>query len=640
MTMSSPSFELPPLLAGISAPEDVRKLAPEQLPRLAEEIRTVLIRTLSQTGGHLAPNLGIVELSIALHIVFETPRDKILFDVSHQSYVHKLLTGRAPMLHTIRQFGGLSGFAKRSESPHDAYGAGHAGTALSAGLGMAAARDLQGDDYHVVSVAGDGAFTCGTTLEALNNISTTTRRFIVILNDNEWSIDRNVGALAHYFAGLQATETFTWLRDKSRQFLERLAGAEVKKQAEKLIVAARGLISPSSFFEHLGLTYYGPIDGHDLGKLCKILRIIKSRNELAILHIITEKGRGYKPALDNPSKFHGVGKYEIANGNVCASPVPTYSEQFARCLIRMAEDDPKITAITAAMPTGTMLNLFREQFPKRFYDVGIAEEHAALFACGLAAQGFKPYVAIYSTFMQRCVDMIEHDAALQALPVKFCMDRAGLSPNDGPTHHGLFDIAMLRCIPGLVLMQPKDEAEFARMLKTMNEYNDGPAAIRYPRGAGEGVPVPGRPESIPVGRAEILHDGAGVAIFALGNQCRTAEKVRGLLRGRGVDAAVVNARFVSPLDGECLRVFAAKCALFCTLEDHVVSGGFGSAVLEYLNACNLRVPLEIVGWPDAFVEHGSDRLLREKYGLTPEAIAERILGRLEGGSPAAPPPSA
>lgn len=625
--MSSPSFELPPLLSGINDPKDLRNLTLDQLPALASEIRSVLIHSLSETGGHLAPNLGIVELSIALHRVFSTPRDKILFDVSHQAYVHKMLTGRASELHSIRQFGGISGFTKRSESPHDAYGAGHAGTALSAGLGMAAARDMQGDDYHVIAVAGDGAFTCGTTLEALNNISPTTRRFIVILNDNEWSIDRNVGALSQYFAGLQATETFTWLSDKSKRLLERLAGSEAKKQAEKLIVAARGLISPYSFFEHLGLTYYGPIDGHDINKLCKILKIIKMRNEPVILHILTEKGRGYKPALENPSKFHGVGKYNVENGAVRPSSLPTYSEQFARSLIRMAEDDPKITAITAAMPTGTMLNLFREHFPKRFFDVGIAEEHAALFACGMAAQGLKPYVAIYSTFMQRCIDMIEHDAALQKLPVKFCMDRAGLSPDDGPTHHGLFDIAMLRCIPDLLIMQPKDEAELACMLKTMNEYNDGPSAIRYPRGCGRGVAMPKCPTPLPIGKAEVLWEGKDVAIFALGNQCATAEHVRNLLAEQHIDAAVINARFVNPLDTECLRHYAETCPLLCTLEDHVISGGFGSAVLEELNRQNICVPTEVIGWPNEFIEHGSDTILREKHGLTPEAIAERIVSR-------------
>ncbi len=625
---NSPSSELPPLLRQIRGPEDVKKLDAAQLPALAEEIRSVLIATLSKTGGHLAPNLGIVELSIALHTVFSTPRDKILFDVSHQSYIHKMLTGRAPLLHTIRQFGGLSGFMKRSESPHDAFGAGHAGTALSAGLGMAAARDLEGDDYHVVSVAGDGAFTCGTTLEALNNIASTTRRFLVILNDNEWSIDRNVGALSHYFASLQATETFSWLRDKSEKFLERLAGAEAKKQARKLISTARGLISPFSFFEHLGLTYYGPIDGHDIAKLCKILRIIKQRNEPAILHILTEKGRGYTPALENPSKFHGVGQYDVENGKVRLSSIPTYSEQFARALVRLAEDDPKIAAITAAMPTGTMLNLFRERFPKRFYDVGIAEEHAALFACGLAAQGFKPYVAIYSTFMQRCVDMIQHDAALQSLPVKFCMDRAGLSPDDGPTHHGLFDIAMMRAIPNLVLMQPRDEAELARMLRTMNDYSDGPSAVRYPRGAGTGAPVDPCPEPLPIGKAETLRDGDDVALFALGNQCDVALKAAQILETRGISAAVVNARFVKPIDSECLLRYADKTRLLATLEDHVVTGGFGSAALECLNAAGAVTPLCRIGWPDAFIEHGADSILRAKYGLTPEAVADRLQQQL------------
>lgn len=623
-TQPSVSSELPPLLSAIHSPEDLKALPAEALPALAQEIRTLLIDTLSHTGGHLAPNLGVVELSIALHRVFSTPRDKILFDVSHQSYIHKLLTGRAERFATLRQFGGLSGFMKRSESPHDAFGAGHAGTALSAGLGMAAARDLLGDDYHVVSVVGDGSFTCGTTLEGLNNLSTTTKKFILILNDNEWSIDRNVGALSNYFSSLQQTETYDWLRSHTKAIIEKLAGREARQQVSKLVHAAHALITPLSFFQELGLSYYGPIDGHNIDKLEKILRIVSKQATPAIVHIITEKGRGYEPAAANPTKFHGIGQYNIADGSTGRSTRITYSETFGQSLCRMAADDPRIVAITAAMPSGTKLELFRDRFPRRFFDVGIAEEHAALFACGLATQGFRPYLAVYSTFMQRCVDMIAHDAALQKLPVRFCMDRAGLSPDDGPTHHGLFDIAMLRAIPNLILMQPKDEAELSAMLCTMNGIESGPSAIRYPRGAGEGVALPPHPEPLPIGKAEQLSEGSDVALIALGNMNALAAAVRTELEAGGLSCAHINARFVCPLDSECLLRQARRCRLLVTLEDHVISGGFGSAVLEALNEQGCSTPLLRVGWPDTFITHGREEQLRAQHGLTPEALVHRI----------------
>lgn len=625
---SSEPGALPPLLAGIHSPEDVKALPAGELGGLAQEIRDFLVDTLSRTGGHLAPNLGVVELSIALHRVFQTPRDKILFDVSHQSYVHKLLTGRADRFDTLRCFGGLSGFMKRSESEHDAYGAGHAGTALSAALGMAAARDLAGDDYNVVAVVGDGAFTCGTTLEGLNNISTTTKRFILILNDNEWSIDRNVGALSEYFSSLQQTETYDWLRQHAKTIIEKIAGREARQQVSKLVHAAHGVVNPLSFFNELGLTYYGPIDGHNIAKLEKVLRIIAKQTTPAVLHIITEKGRGYAPAAENPTKFHGIGKYNVEDGSTRKGDTITYSEAFGRTLTALAADDPAITAITAAMPSGTKLDLFRERFPRRFYDVGIAEEHAALFACGLATQGLKPYLAVYSTFMQRCVDMMIHDAALQNLPVRFCMDRAGLSPDDGPTHHGLFDIAMMRAIPGLIMMQPKDEAELAAMLATMNGINDAPSAIRYPRGCAEGVPMPAVPESLPIGKAEVLGQGSDVCLLALGNMNAVAAEVRNALGRQGLSCGHVNARFITPLDAACILQQAAQCRLLVTLEDHVITGGFGSAVLELLNEQRCATPLLRIGWPDAFIEHGKEPLLRAKYGLTAEAITSSILSRL------------
>ena len=629
MTMpNSPSSDLPPLLAGIHSPGDVKKLPADKLDELAGEIRRTLIHTLARTGGHLAPNLGLVELSIALHRVFETPRDKILFDVSHQCYIHKLLTGRAESFHTLRQHGGISGFCKRSESVHDAYGAGHAGTALSAGLGMAAARDLARDDYHVISVVGDGAFTCGTTLEGLNSIATTTRKFILILNDNEWSIDRNVGALSAYFASLQETDTYAWLRRNTKAIIEKIAGESARKQVSKLVRAAHGIITPLSFFQELGLSYYGPVDGHDIKRLEKILRIASRNDGPVIIHVITQKGRGYEPASTDPTKFHGIGKYNVEDGSTSKGKIISYSEAFGTHLTRLAADDPAITAITAAMPTGTRLDIFREQFPKRYFDVGIAEEHASLFACGQATQGLKPYLAVYSTFMQRCVDMIQHDAALQKLPVRFCMDRAGLSPDDGPTHHGLFDIAMMRCIPDLVMMQPRDEAELGHMLATMNGINDRPSIIRYPRGNGEGVGMPAELTPLPIGKAEKLAGGSDITLLALGNMNGYAARVRELLAAQGISAAHVNARFVCPLDAESIMQQAAETRLIVTLEDHVIAGGFGSAVMELLNEQGCTTPVLRIGWPHQFIEHGREDQLRSKYGLTPEAMTATILNRL------------
>ena len=622
---NSPSSDL---LGSISSPQDLKNLPAEQLPALAEEIRRTLIHTLSETGGHLAPNLGLVELSMALHRVFSTPRDKILFDVSHQCEVHKLLTGRAARFNTIRQHGGLSGFCKRSESEHDAYGAGHAGTALSAGLGMAAARDLAGDDYHVISVVGDGAFTCGTTLEGLNSIATTTRKFILILNDNEWSIDRNVGALSHYFSSLQETDTYAWLRERTKTIIEKLAGEAARKQVSKLVHAAHSIITPLSFFQELGLSYYGPVDGHDTRRLEKILRIAARHNGPVIIHVITEKGRGYAPAATNPTKFHGIGQYNVEDGSTSKGKVISYSEAFGTHLSTLAADDPAITAITAAMPTGTRLDIFRSHFPKRYYDVGIAEEHAALFACGMATQGLKPYLAVYSTFMQRCVDMIQHDAALQNLPVRFCMDRAGLSPDDGPTHHGLFDIAMMRAIPRLIMMQPKDEAELGHMLATMNGIDDQPSLIRYPRGAGEGVPTPDTLQPLPIGKAELIHQGTDITLLALGNMNGYAATVRTMLEAQGISCAHLNARFICPLDADTILQQAAATRLIVTLEDHVIAGGFGSAVMELLNERRSSTPVLRIGWPNQFIEHGREDQLREKYGLTPAGICQSILNQL------------
>jgi len=611
------------LLQGIHSPADVKALPEADLPMLAEEVREALIRVLSQTGGHLGPNLGVVELSIALHRVFDTPKDKILFDVSHQGYVHKLLTGRQTRFDTIRQYEGLNGFLLRTESEHDCYGAGHAGTALSAALGMAVGRDISGSDEHIVCVAGDAAFTCGVSFEALNNIAST-KRMIVVLNDNEWSIAKNVGAVAEYLNRIVANPSYAHLHDKAAQFVEWLGGKTARKLAGKFEAGMKNLIAPSVIFEDLGLRYYGPIDGHDINLLTQTFEFLKTQTEPVILHILTKKGKGYAPALEKPDKFHGLGKFHQDTGETAASSTPTYSELLGRTLADFADRDNRITAITAAMPSGTGLIHFAQRHPRRFFDVGIAEEHAALFACGLATQGLKPFLAIYSTFMQRAYDMIIHDIALQNLDVALCMDRAGLSGDDGPTHHGLFDIGYLRPVPGLVHMQPKDEDEFVDMLWTMAHYK-GPIAIRYPRGAGTGVKPKSQPKILEIGKAEVLRHGKRVALFGLGNMCEVALEAADLLAAQGIDAAVINPRWIKPLDTATLEFFARGCDVICTLEDHVLHNGFGCSVMEFLSERHITTPVVRVGWPDEFVEHGTVPILREKHGLTAKAAVAKIL---------------
>jgi 1-deoxy-D-xylulose-5-phosphate synthase len=630
-TMTSASSEPPalgPLLQSIQSPDDVKNLADDELISLAAEIRHSLITSLSKTGGHLGPNLGVVELTIAMHRVFSTPRDKFVFDVAHQGYVHKMLTGRAKQIHTIRTYKGLNGFLLRSESEHDAYGAGHAGTALSAALGMAAARDLAGGDNHVVAVAGDAAFTCGPTLEALNNIAETTRRFIVVLNDNEWSIDKNVGAIARYFNDLQTHHTFAAVRAKAAEFVEKVAGKAARTLAHKMEESAKNLLFPNVLFEKFGLRYYGPIDGHDLPLLVRTFEHLKTLHEPVVLHIITEKGRGYQPAIDNPGKFHGLGTYQIDDGSTETSTTPTCSDIFGRTVTDLAKKDPKIVAITAAMPGGTKLEIFKNELPDRYFDVGIAEEHAALFACGLATEGFRPFLAIYSTFMQRAYDMIIHDMALQGLPVRLCMDRGGLSGDDGPTHHGLFDIGYLRHIPGIIHMQPKDEDEFADMLHTMAAHDAGPSAIRYPRGAIRGTPVKKRPQLLQIGKAEVVADGTDVALLGLGTMFEMAERTKAMLEAKGLSAALINPRFIKPLDTTVIEEYARKCRVVCTFEDHVLMHGFGAAVIEHLHSAAIQTPVERIGWPDEFIEHGKPDTLRELHGLTAGAAVVKILARL------------
>ena len=612
------------LLESIHSPADLKRLNDAQMAELAEEIREFLIQTLSKTGGHLGPNLGVVELTLALHTVFNTPEDKLLFDVSHQAYIHKILTGRRDRFETMRQPGGLNGFMLRTESEHDCYGAGHAGTALSAALGMAVARDLSGGKEHVIAVAGDAAFTNGISFEALNNIAEQTKRLIIVLNDNEWSIDRNVGAIARYFHRIVTNEHYKNLHDSARRIVQKLGGKtalEVVRRAEE---AAKSMLWPSILFEEFGLEYFGPIDGHNLPLLVESFRFLKAADHPVLLHVLTQKGRGFQPALDGQKKFHGLGPYDPETGETKPAGQLTYAEVFANTLVELANHDEHIVAITAAMPNGTGLDLFRPHHPKRYFDVGIAEEHAVVFAAGMATRGYRPFCAIYSTFLQRAFDPIVHDVCLQKLPVVFCMDRAGLSGDDGPTHHGVFDISYLRGIPEIVLMAPKDEDELADMMKTAVEL-PGPSAIRYPRGVGTGVERKAEPQAIPVGKAEVLEDGSDVAILGLGPMITLARELAERLERDGYSAAVINPRFVKPLDTEMLGEYSRRVAAFVTFEDHVKMGGFGLAVIEALEEMGSAVPVVRIGWPDHFIEHGKVNDLRAKYGLTVEAAQAQVL---------------
>ncbi len=621
------------LLDRIAGPADLKALAPEALPQLAQEIRDEIIQVTARNGGHVGPNLGVVELTIALHRVFNTPEDQFVFDVAHQGYVHKLLTGRhGEFFRKLRQSGGASGFLYRAESPHDAFGAGHAGTALSAALGMATARDLHGTGEHVVAVCGDAAFTCGITLEALNNIVTSTKRLIVILNDNEWSIAKNVGAISAYLNRLSTNPTYNKLHHDIEGFFKSFpTGVEMNRVYHKWKRETKDFLVGSSLFEKFGLRYLGPVDGHNIDLLAKNLEFAKQCDVPVLIHVLTKKGRGLDAAVTSPEKFHGASPFDPLTGESRPSAPgtpPNYQDVFGRALVRFARADRRIVGITGAMPSGTGLSHLAAEVPAQFFDVGIAEEHAAIFAAGLATKGIRPVVAIYSTFLQRAYDPIIHDICLQNLPVTFCMDRAGLSPNDGPTHHGLFDLAYLRCVPNAVVMQPKDEDELVDMLHT-GVTHSGPAFIRYPRGAGTGVPIKDTPTVLPIGRAEVLREGTDITIWALGSMVPDALRLADRLQAaEALSVGVVNARFAKPLDRALLLRHAAATPLIVTMEDHVLAGGFGSAVIETLQEAGIPAAVERIGWPDKFVEHGSSvETLRAAYGLAPDDIHQRVLTR-------------
>ena len=622
------------LLDTIHSPADVKKLDAARLPELAEEIRERVINATSRNGGHIGPNLGVVELTLALHRVFDTPKDRFVFDVSHQGYVHKLLTGRNDeRFDNIRKSGGLSGFLAREESEHDCYGAGHAGTALSAALGMATARDKRGTDENVVALCGDAAFTCGITMEALNNIAASTRKLIVILNDNKWSIAKNVGAIPRYFNELITNPIYNRLNDDLEAFLHKVPGGDsLINFGSKWKRETKDFFVSSSLFETYGVRYIGPIDGHDLDQVTHYLEFAKKAEQPVLLHVLTTKGKGYDVAIENPERFHGASPFDINTGKGAPTKPgtpPKYQNVAGETAITLARADSRVIGITAAMPSGTGLNLLEEALPDQFFDVGIAEEHAVLFAAGMATSGMRPICAIYSTFLQRAYDPIIHDVAIQNLPVLFCLDRAGLSPNDGPTHHGLFDFAYLRCIPNTVVMAPADEDELADMMAA-GVAHDGPAFIRYPRGNAEGVERKATPEALPLGKAQRRQEGAAVDIWAIGAMVAEAEKLAARLSDYGVGAGVVNARFVKPLDHEMLAESATSHKLIVTMEDHVKAGGFGAAILEALQEGGHAIPVERIGWPDTFVDHGSSvGQLREASGLDADAIFRQVYGRIE-----------
>jgi 1-deoxy-D-xylulose-5-phosphate synthase len=615
------------LLETINTPNDLKKLSLEQLPLLAEEVRQFLLQTVSSTGGHLGSNLGTVELTIALHYCFDSPNDKIIWDVGHQAYTHKILTGRRDAFHTQRQYKGLSGFPKRSESEHDAFGVGHASTSISAGLGMAAAADLAGTKNHAIAVIGDGSLTGGMAFEALNQAGHLKKNLIVILNDNEMSISKNVGAFSAFISRKMTGRYFRDLKKEMQGLLKSIPaiGTDILHFARKAENSLKGFLTPGALFEALGFDYLGPLDGHDLPQLVEVFNNINQLDGPLLVHVMTTKGKGYKPAEDTPAKYHGVGVFDIATGK--GAPKPTamsYTDVFGETLVALAEQDPKIVAITAAMPDGTGLNTFAERFPQRFFDVGIAEQHGMTFAAGLAADGFRPVTAIYSSFVQRAYDQVFHDICLQKLPVTIAMDRAGLVGDDGPTHHGVFDISYLRHLPGLTMMAPKDENELRHMLKTA-VYSGVPMALRYPRGTGYGVEMDAELYELEIGRGELLLEGSDLCIIAIGSTVYPALEAAEVLGRKGFSVGVVNARFVKPLDAELISSVAARTGRIVTVEENALQGGFGSAVLEMLYDRGLQnVKVKRLGIPDRYIEHGSQAQLRKDVGIDAEGIAAAV----------------
>ena len=631
-----------PMLDRVRLPADMRDLSIADLKQLADDVRQETIDTVSVTGGHLGAGLGVVELTVALHHVFDTPRDKLIWDVGHQCYPHKLLTGRRDRIRTLRQGGGLSGFTKRSESEYDPFGAAHASTSISAGLGFAIGRDLQGGDFNVVAVIGDGALSGGMAYEAMNNAGASNSRLIVILNDNEMSISQPVGALSNYLARLLSSQSYMSLRDMGKRLTAKF-GKTVEDSVTRAVEHARGYITHGTLFEELGFYHIGPVDGHNLDVLVPVLKNLKSTTEGPILlHVITRKGHGYQPAEVASDRLHGVVKFDVASGKQAKPPsnAPSYTKVFAQSLIKEARKDPSIIAITAAMPTGTGLDQFAKEFADRCFDVGIAEQHAVTFAAGLAAQGLKPFCAVYSSFLQRGYDQIVHDCAIQKLPVRFALDRAGLVGADGPTHAGAFDVAYLACIPHLVIMSPSDEAEMVHMVATAAAYDEGPIAFRYPRGDGVGIEIPEDGQVLEIGRGRMISKGSRVALLSFGTRLSECRKAAAALEAFGITATIADARFAKPLDRDLIADLARDHEVLITIEEGSV-GGFGAHVLHALADMGLLddgLKVRTMVLPDIFQDHDSSEAMYREAGLDAEAIVTLVtslLGAHRAGAPAA-----
>ena len=619
------------LLEQIESPDQISGLGREELQQLADELREEIIEVVSSVGGHLGASLGVVELTVALHHVYDSPRDRIVWDVGHQAYGHKVLTGRRDRFDTIRQWDGLSGFPKRTESPHDMFGVGHASTAISAALGYAKARDLRKERHGVVAIVGDGAMTGGIAFEGLNNVGDTGTDMLVILNDNEMSISPNVGAINRYLTEITSGRLYNRLEAQVWDLLGRLPGGGVAQQfAHKAKESLKTFMTPGHLFEALGFRYFGPIDGHDLELVCETLEDVKRLSGPVLLHVVTEKGKGYSFAENDKLRYHGVSKFDPTKGVQKKKPdpaaAPSYTGVFGSQILAAAREDRRIVAITAGMPDGTGLVPFREEIPDRFFDVGIAEQHAVTFAAGLACREMKPVVAIYSTFLQRAYDQVIHDVALQKLNVVFALDRGGVVGADGPTHHGVFDLAYLRCIPEMVVMAPRNEDELQHMMATALDYDDGPIAFRYPRGNGTGVDMAEEPQILSIGRGVVLERGENVLLLGLGSGATMAEEAAAILSESGVAPTVVDARFLRPLDRELILREAARHELVCTIEEGTEIGGFGSAVLELFHREMVQVPTtHVFGLPDRFLDHGTPDQVLDDAGLDPAQVAEKVL---------------
>ncbi|MFH1994499.1 MAG: 1-deoxy-D-xylulose-5-phosphate synthase [Nitrospinota bacterium] len=616
------------ILDKIDSPADLKKIQKTKLPKLADELRRMIVGTVSKNGGHLSSNLGVIELTIALNYVFNFPRDKVVWDVGHQSYAHKLLTGRRKLFHTLRQDGGIAGFPRREESPYDVFNTGHSGTSISAALGMAKARDMRGDDNSVIAVIGDGSLSSGLAFEGLNNAGSIKSNLIVVLNDNEMSISPNVGAMSAHLSSIITGERYNKLKKDIESVIKAIPaiGEQIASFAHKLDDGIKGMFIPGRLFEDLGFKYVGPIDGHNINLLIDTLKKVRKLERPILLHIVTKKGLGYLPAEERPDNYHGTPPFDASNGNFNREPsYTTYTKAFGEALVHLAGENEKVVAITAAMMDGTGLKDFAERFPERFYDVGIAEQHAVTFAAGLATEGFKPVVAVYSTFLQRAYDQILHDVCQMNLPVIFAIDRAGIVGEDGPTHQGMFDISYLRSLPNMTIMAPKDENELGQMLGTALTI-EGPVAIRYPRGSGVGVEIDKEYKKIPVGQGEILREGTDCAILAVGNRVYPSLEAAKMLEEKGISCAVINLRFVKPLDRELIKEMSQKVKCIVTVEEHLLMGGAGSGVLELLDDLFMvHPPILRIGVDDCFVEHANPDLLRERYQLDANGIFKQTL---------------